>query len=179
MDTLETPRLILRCPRAGDGAAVNAAIRASWPELNRWMEWAQGAPPSIDDTEARMAERPAHWAARDDFSFALWCRETHRCLGLCSIFALDWDVPKGEIGYWLHSEATGQGLMTEAAGAVTQFAVQRLGLVRVEIRCDDRNARSAAVAERLGYSLEGTLRSECRDPQGTLRDTRLYAWTIP
>jgi RimJ/RimL family protein N-acetyltransferase len=37
---------------------------------------------------------------------------------------------------------------------------------------DTRNERSWRVAERLGFVLEGVLRSDTRDPSGQLRDTR-------
>jgi len=47
--------------------------------------------------------------------------------------------------------------------------------VRVEIRCDAMNQRSRALAERAGFSLEGILKNECRNPQGGLRDTCVYA----
>jgi RimJ/RimL family protein N-acetyltransferase len=46
---------------------------------------------------------------------------------------------------------------------------------RVEIRCDARNAPSAAVAERAGYTLEARLRQHRRAPDGTLADTLVYA----
>ena len=50
-----------------------------------------------------------------------------------------------------------------------------LGAVRVEIRMDARNLRSAAVPERLGFPYEGTLHQDERGVEGELRDTRIYA----
>jgi RimJ/RimL family protein N-acetyltransferase len=45
---------------------------------------------------------------------------------------------------------------------------------RIEIRCDARNTRSAAVAERAGYTLEARLHHDTRAPDGSLRDTLVY-----
>ena len=84
----------------------------------------------------------------------------------------------GAIGYWVRRQFEGQGLVTEAVGAITRFAFETLRAQRVEIRTDDRNDRSWRVAERLGYRLEGVLRNESRDAYG-LRDTRIYAVTEP
>ena len=102
-------------------------------------------------------------------------RETERFIGMFSLFKFDWKVPKGEIGYWVRSSATGRGFATEATLALTKSGIETLGLARVEIRCDAKNLRSRAVAERAGYLLEGILRNECRDPHGKLRDTCIYA----
>jgi hypothetical protein len=50
-ERIATERLIVRVPRAGDGAAVNAAVRASHAELAPWMPWAVTLP-SVDESEA-------------------------------------------------------------------------------------------------------------------------------
>ena len=90
--------------------------------------------------------------------------------------AVDWNVPRFEIGYWVRRRFEGQGYVTEAADAIARFAFGALGARRVEIRMDDRNERSWRVAERLGFRLEGVLRNESREGGG-LRDTRIYAVT--
>lgn len=63
----------------------------------------------------------------------------------------------------------------EAVQAITDFAVRELAANRIEIRCDARNKRSAQVAQRAGFTLEGILRSEKRDTDGSLRDTMIFA----
>ena len=139
------------------------------------MEWAQGAPPTVSDTARNLAERPAGFVARTDFSFAMIERESGRIVGTVSLFALAWDVPRGEVGYWVRTDAVGRGYATEAVRAVAKVAFEALGLVRLELRCDARNVRSRAVALRADFVLEGVLRSERRDPQGGLRDSCVYA----
>ena len=96
-------------------------------------------------------------------------------VGNTSFHHIDASVPKLEPGYWLRTRRWGEGLMREAVAALAEMAERALGAARLEIRCDTRNLRSARVAEACRFGLEGVLRSECRDPQGQLRDTRLYA----
>jgi len=48
--------------------------------------------------------------------------------------------------------------MTEAVAAMVDHAFAEWGLNRVEIRLDVENARSRALAERLGFTREGVLR---------------------
>jgi RimJ/RimL family protein N-acetyltransferase len=173
--TLETDRLLLRCPRPGDGQAVNEGLRDSWKELQQWMTWASGTPPPIDETEGFNRHQIADWKAHVAFHFNLFLREDEVFVGKCSLFDIDWNIPKGEIGYWLRTPYTGRGLMTEAVRAVEGLALETLGFVRVEIRCDPYNRRSAAVAERLGYVREARLRNDSRNPRGALRDTLVYS----
>ncbi len=84
-------------------------------------------------------------------------------------------MPKFEIGYWCRTRITSHGYITEAVTRISAFAFDALGARRVEIRCDPRNFRSARVAERAGFTLEGTIRNNEVGTDGKLRDTRIYA----
>jgi ribosomal-protein-serine acetyltransferase len=64
-----------------------------------------------------------------------------------------------EVGVWLAPEAEGRGLVTRAVTQMIDWAVDVRGMQRVEWQNDPRNARSRAVAQRLGMTLEGVLRS--------------------
>ena len=64
--------------------------------------------------------------------------------------------------------------MTEGINAVTQYAVNQLGIKRIEIRCDINNIRSKKIPERLGYHLEAILKSDRIDSSGKISDTLLY-----
>jgi RimJ/RimL family protein N-acetyltransferase len=57
--------------------------------------------------------------------------------------------------------------MTEAVRAITSIAFDALGARRVEIRCDPSNLKSARVAERAGFTLEGTLHNNELGTDGT------------
>ena len=96
-------------------------------------------------------------------------------MGGSRLLRIDWEVPKFEIGYWLRTRFAGQGYMTEAVGCITDFAFDRLGARRVEIRCDSLNRRSARVAERAGFCLEGELRNAEVGPGGEPRHTLVYS----
>lgn len=85
---------------------------------------------------------------------------------------------QAEIGYGFVPEATGQGLATEAARAMVDFAFARLDAHRVIGRLDARNERSARLLERLGMRLEGRIR-ENEYVKGEWTDELLYAITAP
>ncbi len=172
--SLETERLYLRGAVADDAPAVNAAVIASWTELSPVLDWAQGAQPTIKETMERIDNREAGFEDRSQLHFLIFEKRAGTFIGQCWLCRFDWTVPRGEIGYWCATNKVGHGYITEAVLALTEFAWS-LGLVRVEIRCDAKNLRSRAVAERAGFALEGVLKNDCRTPQGVLQDICVFA----
>lgn len=173
-DHFESARLLIRCPRAGDGAALHEAVIESLDELRPWMPWA-AQPPSVADEEALARRAHARWLLREDLMLILLDKANGRVLGGSGLHRIDWAVPRFEIGYWCRTSCVGRGLITESTNAIAAFAFDVLGARRVEIRMDDRNERSWRVAERCGFALEAVLRQNAVDTAGALRDTRIYA----
>ena len=175
----ESERLTIRCPQPGDGAALNAAVIESLAELRPWMPWAQQAP-TVAESEASVRKGHARFLQREDFWLLLFLKETETLVGCSGLHDPDWAVPRFEIGYWVRTSFAGQGYITEAAAAIANFAFETLGARRVQIACAATNERSAAVARRLGFTLEGTLRCEGRNPlTGVLHDSLLFAKVRP
>lgn len=172
--SLETERLHIRGAMAEDAPAVNAAIITSWTELSPYMNWAQGPQPTIQETIERIDDLKTRFEERSEFVFFIFEKCANTFIGNCWLGPFDRTVPRGEIAYWCATNKVGHGYITEAVSALTDFAWS-LGLVRVEIRCDAKNLRSRAVAERAGFVLEGVLKNDCRTPQGALRDTCVFA----
>jgi ribosomal-protein-alanine N-acetyltransferase len=81
---------------------------------------------------------------------------------------------RGEIGYALARPYWGQGLMTEAVRAALRFGFRTLGLNRIEARAKVENAASWRVMEKVGMTLEGTLR-EVAFNKGHYLTLRLYS----
>lgn len=173
-ERFESKRLIIRAPEWNDGAAVNEAVIESIEELRPWMPWAQ-AIPTMDESESNIRQSRLKFLERTDLRLLLMNKETGQYVGGSGLHRIDWTTRKFEIGYWIRTSCSNQGYMTEAVDAITNFASTVLEANRIEIRCDSRNIRSAKVAERLGFTLEGVLRNEIRDVQGLLRDTMVFA----
>jgi RimJ/RimL family protein N-acetyltransferase len=58
-----------------------------------------------------------------------------------------------EIGYWLRADEQGRGTMTEVVRALSRTILEIPGITHVEIRHDEANTRSAAIARRCGYRM--------------------------
>jgi RimJ/RimL family protein N-acetyltransferase len=112
---------------------------------------------------------------REDLTFALFEKSTGRFLGATGLHRPQWEARVFEVGYFLRTSATGHGYMSEAVIAVTRMAMEVLRANRVEIWCDAVNLRSAAVAERAGFTLEGKLRNHDLNNAGEPCDELVYA----
>ena len=80
----------------------------------------------------------------------------------------------GEIGYWVLPDARGGGVASRAARAVTRWGHEEVGLRRILLEHAVGNLASCAVAQSIGYTLEGTARSLYIHADGT-HDVHLHA----
>jgi RimJ/RimL family protein N-acetyltransferase len=177
LSQLETERLVMRTPAAGDGPAMFEAVSESLAELRRFLAslpWVADEP-SVEGSEIFCRNAHANFHARKDFPFLLIERSRSRLVGVCGLHRPDWNTPKFEVGYWCRTSESGDGYITEAVSAVCRYAIEHFGAVRLEAITDEQNMPSRRVAERCGFTLEGTLRSERRAPDGSLRNTCVYA----
>ena len=79
-DSFESERLLLRSPRPGDGAMVNAAVLDSLAELRPWMVWAQQTP-TVEDNERYSREAHIRFLKRDELPLLLLLKGTDIMVG--------------------------------------------------------------------------------------------------
>ncbi|WAS84956.1 MULTISPECIES: GNAT family N-acetyltransferase [unclassified Corallococcus] len=166
---------MLRCWSPTDAPLALHAIESNLEHLRPWMEWAKRYPMNVTQQAGQLRRMRGLFDLGQDFAYGVFSRDGSEVLGGTGLHPR---VGEGalEIGYWVSASHTGRGLATEIAGALTRVAFEVEGVRRVEIHCDPRNVRSAAVARRLGFVHEGTLRQRLVAPDGALRDTML--WTL-
>ena len=178
---IETERLVLRPPRTGDGPMLYSAVADSLSELRRFLAslpWV-AVEQSIESSEVYCRTAQANFVARKDLPFLLIERATVQLVGAAGLHRAVWTTPKVEVGCWGRTSTSGNGFVSEAVVALTQFAFSHLGAVRVELITDEENDASRRLAERCEFQLEGILRNERRAPDGTLRNTCIYARCPP
>ncbi|HZT54852.1 MAG TPA: GNAT family N-acetyltransferase [Burkholderiaceae bacterium] len=174
---IDTERLLMRPPQAGDGPQFFEALSESLAELRRFLSalaWV-AAEPSLEASELYCRTGQANFVARKDLPFFLFERASGQLVGATGLHRTAWGTPKTEVGYWVRSSRSGQGLMAEAVEATTRYAFAHIGAVRVELITDAANQASRKVADRCGFRLEGTLVHDRRAPDGSLRSTCIYA----
>jgi RimJ/RimL family protein N-acetyltransferase len=177
---LETERLLLRRPQAGDLGAY-AELFAD-PEVVRYTG---GVTKSRDESALALERMIRHWQDHGIGLFSLVRKEDERVLGRVGF--LLWDAenwqnamvqPPGEateieIGWTLACAHWGLGYATEGATAARDWALQELGLRRLISLIQRGNDASVRVARKLGETLE-----RANVPGPFRRATDLYALTL-
>jgi RimJ/RimL family protein N-acetyltransferase len=172
-DELHTERLLLRRWRAADAPSLAEALATSVDHLRRWIPWRIAEPAPAAELEARIARFAADFDAAREWLWAILPGDGSAVLGGLGLYPRNAagrvpfaDADHVEIGYWLRADATGRGYATEATRAVLDVALALPRITRVEIRCDPRNAPSAAVPPRLGFRHARTIAQAPAAPGG-------------
>lgn len=159
-ETLALARNTVQIRRAerADAPRVLDAVRASVAELEIWMPWAH-AGYSLDDTTTWLELCCDGWEKATQYSFVAVDVATGEVLADCSISQINRMHGFANLGYWVRSSATGQGLGSALARRVARFGVEEIRLNRLEILTALGNVASQRVAEKAGATREGVLRS--------------------
>ncbi len=154
-------RVLLRPPRMKDAEAIYEAVHVSVSELMPWMDWCS-PDYSIEDTLDRLKTLPRVWDDGEAYDFAIVDAESGQILGLCGINQIIQRHQFANLGYWIRSDRTGEGIATEAAQLLAKFGLRDVGLQRVEIVVGAENWASQRVAEKAGAQFEGILRKRIK-----------------
>ena len=147
---LRTPRLTLRALAARDLDAF-AAMHAD-PEVVRHL--GTGQTRTREETWTAMAGMLGQWALRGYGMFAVEETASGRFAGRAGILH-PYAWPEPELAYGLDRPFWGQGLATEAALALRDWAFATQGFARMISYVRPANAGSVKVLQKLGATLAG------------------------
>jgi aminoglycoside 6'-N-acetyltransferase len=150
-----TDRLLLR-PLTPADAPVMAAYRSD-PGVARYQPWT--APYTVNDATTLIRDlvqgdpTTPGW-----FQYGIERRKDGALIGDLGVH-LHQNGQQADIGFTLAVEHQGVGYGTEAVRRVLDHLLVERGLHKVSAECDARNLASARLLTRVGFHLEGRLRS--------------------
>lgn len=152
------PRVTLRAPRSGDYASWRNLRRESRDFLKpfepRWTE----ADLSRRVYASRLRRSREEVRSGSDYSFFIFVREQKREIlvgGVTLSNVRRRAAQFATLGYWMGRQYAGQGMMTEAVGALVPFVFDTLKLHRLHAACIPTNTASRRVLEKNGFKEEG------------------------
>jgi RimJ/RimL family protein N-acetyltransferase len=153
--TLDAGGLTLRPWRPSDAEAVYAACQDT--EIARWTT----VPSPYERKHAESYVGPVSagaWLNKTAANFAV-VEPDGTLVGSFGLVRMTPSQGVAEVGYWVAPGARRRGVAVRAAAAVTEWALRDVDFARVEILAAVGNPGYRRVAERIGFTLEGVLRS--------------------
>jgi len=176
---IETERLLLRLPAAGDAPALLRQLAD--PEVMQYV--GQGETGTLDEAVEQIEKMLRAWHDDGFGRFVVVRRADERLIGRVGLLAwhpLTWrngtrrelgEDAETELGWTLERNAWGHGFATEAALAVRDWALREVRPRRLISLIHADNARSVRVARRLGASPERNV--------VTARGSTVQLWRYP
>jgi RimJ/RimL family protein N-acetyltransferase len=160
-------RLRLRRYRPEDAPAHFAMLRENQSHLHEFMPENLATARDVGDVQKFIEWQIEQWQLGELFILGLWEQASAAYVGEVYLANPDWAVPCIEIGYFIVEDQVGKGYATEAARLACRIGFEHMGVRRVELQCAADNAKSARVALRCGFTLEGCLRQRGHKKDGT------------
>jgi ribosomal-protein-serine acetyltransferase len=129
-------------------------LRAHGPDFYEWLPWE-----GFEQVDAARGFLEGFAKSRGETGrriFGIWVG--HELLGATLVPSFNPRSATAEVGVLLASTARGRGIVTRAVAAMLDWAFDERGVHRVEWKCAPGNAPSRRMAQRLGFTHEGTLR---------------------
>ena len=169
MPTIRADRVCLRAVRDDDVDSLFTIF--SDPKVMRY--WS--TPALVDKSEARQLVNEIHecFSRQSMLKWAVALNADDSLIGTASLFNINLENGRGEIGYCLGSAYWGQGYINEALRALVSYCFDVLEFRRLEADIDPRNTASLRTVERLGFKYEGHLRERWR-VNGETQDTHFF-----
>lgn len=139
---LETERLILRAPQLSDWETLEPIWRT---DRAKYI----GGPFNEEDAFLDFANAVAGWLLRGVGYWTVTRKSDDTVLGLVGL-GFETTDPEMELGWLITEAAEGHGFAFEAAGAALDHAFGALGLPTLISMIERTNAKSIALAKRLG-----------------------------
>lgn len=151
--------VVLRRWGEGDAVELHKVINSCLPHLRPWMPWARDGY-SLQAAQDFLASVVASWNEPTGYAYAITADGA--IIGSVGLQRGQHDGGM-EIGYWLHPEHTGRGIVTASTRALIEQAFALDGVDHVEIWHDAANVASSRIPQRLGFCEVGR-RVPPRDP---------------
>ena len=131
------------------------ALDSNREYLRPWHPWVDMMRSAVD-VERAIAIWQMQGASNRGFYAGIWFRG--RFCGVINHLNVDWLNRSTALSYWLDAAHQGKGIMTACCRGLIRHGFETWKLNRVAIECATENTRSRAIAERLGFKLEGIVR---------------------
>ncbi|HUW24474.1 MAG TPA: GNAT family protein [Patescibacteria group bacterium] len=124
-------------------------------QLQGWLVWVPETK-GEEDSRKFIQRCLKEYEEQTGLELGIWYKD--KLIGCIGLHDINKNSRRASIGYWLAAEYQGKGIMTKAVRNLINFGFKKLDLNRIGLGAGKENLKSRAIAERLGFTQEGTLR---------------------
>jgi RimJ/RimL family protein N-acetyltransferase len=107
-----------------------------------------------------------------EFPFIVFDKRTNQYAGSTRFYDIQLQNQTLQLGYtWYGEHFHGTGLNKHCKMLLLSYAFEEMGMARVEFRANHLNTQSINAMKSIGCTIEGVLRSNMKNPDGTRRDS--------
>ena len=147
---LETERLLLRQVNESDVNEV-FALRSN-PETMKYIP--RPLVKTIDDALEHIAMINVKIENNEGINWAITYKGSPKLIGILGHYRIKPEHHRAEIGYMLHKEHNGKGIITEAVQEVVKYGFNEMKLHSIEAIIDPKNFGSEKVLQKCGFIKE-------------------------
>ena len=147
--------LLLRSYNADDAPELFNVVNASRKHLHTWLDWVDKT--TKEEHSLQFIQQSLHHLETQE-GLALGIFYNNRIIGSIGMHHWEQTKKRAQVGYWISKEYEGNGIINKCLIKFIDFLFEKIGLNKVEIHFLPGNKRSAKVAERLGFKIEGIIR---------------------
>lgn len=141
-----------------DAAALFEAAKESVASVGRYLPWCH-EDYTFEEAAQWCSVTEEKWENAEAYDFVIEDALTREFLGGCAINRIEPQYRRCNLGYWVRSSRQKRGFATAATRMLARWALEELGLRRVEISAAVTNAASCRVAEKAGAVRESIQRN--------------------
>ncbi|WP_321281553.1 GNAT family protein [Marinifilum fragile] len=138
-----------------DSKAIFEMIDSQREYLGKWLPFVEFTK-EVSDTD-KFVHSVVN-APKERFEYVFVIRIKNEFVGLIGFKDTDKPNQKTEIGYWLSEKHQKQGIITKSVEKLCDFAFNKQGINRIQIKCAVGNKPSIKIPQRLGFKFEGVER---------------------
>lgn len=131
---------------------------------------------TVEDMESLIEEAMYKKMDGTEFPFVILLRENNKVIGSTRFLSISSSHRNLEIGWtWLCPSVWGTKINIECKYLLLKYCFEKMKMIRVQLKTDERNIRSQKAIERIGGLKEGVLRNHMIRKDGSFRNSVFYS----
>lgn len=165
--------------KQGDALLLNKLFVSNTDRFIHYLPYTLEENTTLAGTQHYIAKKLKATDLKEEFVYVIHDHKSRDIIGLIILKNLDWPLKKGEFAYCISKRFKGNGLMTEAIKAVSNYVFKEMDLEIVQIIAHKSNLPSVNVAVSANFKWIKTLLNEFTPINNVPLDMELFELSKP